>query len=95
MALERRYCHNHPDRMAMGVCVETGRPICGECSTRYNGVNYSREGLEIMLRRRREAMARKGVRTPQLVAAWAIMSAIAFFLYYLLGRVLTIWLSPS
>ena len=23
----------------------TARPICGECSTRYKGVNYSREGL--------------------------------------------------
>lgn len=95
MAIERRYCRNHPDRIAIGVCVETGKPICGECSTRYNGVNYSREGLEIMLHRRREALLRRGVRIPRLVAAAVVMFGVAFFAYYLLGRLLTIWLNPS
>lgn len=49
--MERRNCAHHPDRLAIGVCVETGIPICGECSTRYNGVNYSREGLAILHKR--------------------------------------------
>ena len=49
---------NHTDRAAIGVCMITGKAICAECSTRYDGVNYSREGLEI-LRRRRTAGRRK------------------------------------
>ena len=41
MAIEKRMCAFHPDRLAIGICVETKVPICGECSTRYEGVNYS------------------------------------------------------
>lgn len=57
MSLKRDYCINHPDRLAVGRCVITHRPICTECSTQYDGVNYSREGLEI-LRRSRSASGR-------------------------------------
>ena len=34
MAIEKRMCAFHPGRLAIGVCVETKVPICGECSTR-------------------------------------------------------------
>ncbi len=56
MALRKRYCANHPDRPAIGICVVTHKPICAECSTRYEGVNYSKEGLEIL----RNQRARQG-----------------------------------
>jgi hypothetical protein len=52
MALKKTYCHNHADRPAIGVCVITGQAICEECSTRYEGVNYSHEGLRILQARR-------------------------------------------
>src|SRR5690242_14362965 len=52
MAIKKQMCISHPDRMAIGVCVITGQAICAECSTRYEGVNYSREGLRIMQQRR-------------------------------------------
>ena len=52
MALAK-HCEAHPDRPAIGVCVITKRPICAVCSTPYNGVNYSREGLAILLERER------------------------------------------
>lgn len=58
MAIEQRMCRNHPARRAIGVCVITGKAICAECSTRYEGVNYSIEGLRI-LQERRAAEARK------------------------------------
>lgn len=48
----QRMCDNHPDRRAIGVCVETHKPICAECSTRYQGVNYSKQGLAIRMARR-------------------------------------------
>lgn len=52
MAIEKRMCAFHADRLAIGVCVETKMPICGECSTRYEGVNYSKEGLRRLQARR-------------------------------------------
>ena len=54
MALKKTFCLNHPDRPAIGICVITGQAICEECSTRYEGVNYSREGLRILQARRNE-----------------------------------------
>lgn len=57
MALKKTFCLNHPDRPAIGICVITGQAICEECSTRYEGINYSREGLRILQARRNEANA--------------------------------------
>ncbi|GJM24070.1 MAG: hypothetical protein DHS20C16_04850 [Phycisphaerae bacterium] len=57
MALQKRMCANHEDRIAIGVCVITKAPICAECSTRYEGVNYSREGLAILKEQRAKASA--------------------------------------
>ena len=78
----RRHCDNHPDRAAIGVCVETGRAICAECSTRYEGVNYSREGLEA-LQRRRAAEQRAGGWGLRLLSAVAVacVPLFGFFLY--------------
>jgi hypothetical protein len=53
MQIEQRYCIHHPDRAAIGICVVTRQPICAECSTRYDGVNYSKEGLQILQEQRR------------------------------------------
>lgn len=52
MAIQRKNCANHPDRRAIGVCVITGKAICAECSTRYEGVNYSKEGLRLLREQR-------------------------------------------
>ena len=59
MAIQKKTCVNHPDRRAIGVCVITGQSICAECSTRYEGVNYSKEGLQ----RLHEGRARQGRKT--------------------------------
>ncbi len=39
------------------MCVVTKRAICSECSTRHRGVNYSKEGLAVVLERERAAAA--------------------------------------
>ena len=59
MALKKSYCVHHSDRPAIGVCVITKQLICEECSTRYEGVNYSREGLAILRERRAAEGQRK------------------------------------
>jgi hypothetical protein len=78
--ITQRFCINHSQRPAIGICVMTRVPICSECSTRYEGVNYSKEGLAL-LRREREA-APKRRRRLLLVLAW-IASPVMLYLVYL------------
>lgn len=33
-------CRNHPDREAIGVCVKCRTRVCGECSTKVDGINH-------------------------------------------------------
>jgi hypothetical protein len=62
MGITERYCVNHPQRPAIGVCVMTHKAICGECSTRYEGVNYSKEGLLLLQQQRAAAAAAASAR---------------------------------
>ena len=33
-------CENHPQREAIGVCVQCRTRVCSECSTKVEGINY-------------------------------------------------------
>lgn len=33
-------CVNHPEREALGVCVQCRTRVCSECSTKVEGINY-------------------------------------------------------
>jgi hypothetical protein len=33
-------CTNHPEREAIGVCVQCRTRVCSECSTKVEGINY-------------------------------------------------------
>lgn len=83
MALLKQMCANHVDRIAIGVCVITKAPICAECSTRYEGVNYSKEGLEIFKERRAsEASGGTGLKFGGVVLA-VILSPLLLYAHYL------------
>src|SRR3954452_22476421 len=82
MPIEQRFCANHPQRLAIGVCVMTAKPICGECSTRYEGVNYSKEGLALLQKQR--AAAEKGTRSRKRVVANVLMWGLSPLLVYLM-----------
>lgn len=71
MAIKKQMCSSHPDRPAIGLCVETREPICAECSTRYEGVNYSKEGLRIMQARRKAPEKAKGR------GAWRVLAVLS------------------
>jgi hypothetical protein len=86
MAMQQRYCTNHPQRLAIGVCVMTQRPICSECSTRYEGVNYSREGLQLLQAQRQAALAKGSwIQSLLSVMGW-IGSPLLLYLIYLSYR---------
>jgi hypothetical protein len=77
-------CRNHPERRAIGVCIITGKAICAECSTRYEGVNYSIEGLRI-LQERRAAEARKSRSRYRLRGALVFLLTPGFLYLVYLG----------
>jgi hypothetical protein len=85
MAIERRFCKNHPDRPAIGVCVITHEAICSECSTRYEGVNYSREGLRIVQERRRmgEKSRSRWLVSGALTALAPVLLWLVYWSFYL------------
>jgi len=82
MAIAERFCVNHPDRAAIGICVITRKAICGECSTRYEGVNYSREGLKI-LQDRRAATSVRPRRGWLTIGASVCAAPVMLYLMYL------------
>ena len=82
MAIEQRFCVNHPRRWAIGICVMTCKPICGECSTRYEGVNYSREGLELLRKQREESQPKRG-RFSMTALAAVVGTPLAVYLMFL------------
>jgi|GEM_PF-7126872 hypothetical protein len=79
MAIKRDFCINHPDRLAIGRCVVTHHPICTECSTQYDGVNYSREGLEIMRRSRNAAPQGVWLRKYLWLVTFTLLSPLVAF----------------
>lgn len=82
MPIPQRSCANHPDRLAIGVCVITRKPICAECSTRYEGVNYSKEGLRIVEERRKASAGAVGWGARLISAClWLAAPALLFLLY--------------
>ncbi len=46
------YCLNHPDRVAVGVCVKCRKYVCAECATKIEGVNYCADCLPQVGRRK-------------------------------------------
>lgn len=76
MAIARRNCTNHPERAAIGICVITQKPICGECATRIDGVNYSKEGLRILQERRNTSQAKSNWKAR--LFAFALVIAVPF-----------------
>lgn len=75
MAVIQKTCANHADRRAIGVCKMTGKAICAECSTRYEGVNYSKEGLEILKRERAGETAKPKITHRFTASTGALMAA--------------------
>jgi hypothetical protein len=41
-------CCLHPQRKAIGLCVQCRIPICSECSTRIDGINYCQSCLSTL-----------------------------------------------
>jgi hypothetical protein len=71
-------CRNHPEREALGICVECRTRVCAECVTKVEGINYCVACLAKLAAAgdKREATV-AAVTSPGL--AW--LSASALFLF--------------
>ena len=65
VTLQIAACPNHPQREAIGICVECRRRVCSECATKVDGINYC-VGCLSTLARSQAPGPRTG--TPQLAA---------------------------
>lgn len=87
VVIKRQMCAFHQDRAAIGVCVITKQPICAECSTRYEGVNYSKEGLRILKQRRTATAARAQKGNRAILPLSLLASPVLLYAVYLFYRV--------
>ncbi len=79
--MDARFCFQHPDRPATGVCVRCRRPACPECTTKIEGVNHCTGCLS------KRAVALAGPPPPP-GAAWklplgVLAAALAYWLLFL------------
>ncbi len=74
-----RTCRNHPDRPALAVCMRCRAAVCGDCTTKLQGVNHCVNCLE----KRAEAADA----TPRSPAAWLWVGG------GVLGTFLILWLA--
>jgi hypothetical protein len=73
VTLQIAACPNHPQREAIGICIECRRRVCSECATKIDGINYCVDCLASLARSLAPASA---TRRPQLAA---YVSAGAYF----------------
>lgn len=68
-------CANHPRREAIGICVKCRTQVCGECTTKVDGINYCVSCLAKMAGPR--AKPDEGVRqsSPIAGALWLAVGA--------------------
>jgi hypothetical protein len=77
-------CENHPQREAIGVCVQCRTRVCSECSTKVEGINYCVRCLA--------GLAREGARTTERRATSSGRAAYFAAAGYLVLLTCALWL---
>jgi hypothetical protein len=75
LAQSATVCANHPRREAIGICVRCRTRVCGECTTKVDGINYCVSCLATLAgpKRAREESAQS--RSPIVSALWLVAGA--------------------
>lgn len=79
-------CRNHPERPAIGLCVQCRAPVCADCTTKVKGINNCLDCLK-----RRAGPTETSVRrAPRGTAPLQVVAAFAFFwlVFSLVGALL-------
>ena len=81
VSLNKRFCANHPDRMAQALCMRCRRSICQECATQWDGINYCVVCLE---------QVRRGATEESSLVQWALLGTAIGVLFYAASLVM-VW----
>ena len=76
MSASAAACRNHPDREAIGICVECRTRVCSECVTKVDGINYCVTCLRRLAAHEQQTTDRAERPTSEVLAAFA---AFGFF----------------
>lgn len=63
-------CANHPRREAIGICVACRKQVCGECTTKVDGINYCVSCLASLAGPARREAASDARGSPVVSALW-------------------------
>jgi alkyl hydroperoxide reductase subunit AhpF len=69
-------CANHPRREAIGICVACRKQVCGECTTKVDGINYCVHCLGTLAGPARREATGDGPTSPVL-AALSLVGGVA------------------
>ncbi len=76
-------CAHHPERQASGVCVRCRARLCGECTTKLDGINYCASCLATLAddeARRGEGDDGAAKGRPALEVMWLLVGVCALTL---------------
>ena len=71
--LEARRCANHPQRPGAATCMSCRKVVCGECATRWEGINYC---LPCLSQRRGAAQSGTSV---MAALSWLLLTSALLF----------------
>jgi len=69
-------CANHPRREAIGICVACRKQVCGECTTKVDGINYCVSCLAKLAGPDRREQASAAEASPIGGALWLALGTI-------------------
>lgn len=64
-------CANHSDREAIGVCVKCRKRVCGECTTKVDGINHCVSCFEQLVEEHASDKPAEKVERPAAAFLWA------------------------
>jgi hypothetical protein len=69
-------CRNHPEREAIGICVECRSRVCSECVTKIDGINYCVSCLAVLAARGAQREKSEREPTPRWIAYAAAIALL-------------------
>lgn len=79
--MDARTCRHHPERAAVAVCVRCREPVCADCTTKIEGINFCAPCL-----RRKADAAPKPERTSRPgVVVLGLLAALGIYWLAFLG----------
>ncbi len=81
-------CQNHPDREALGICIQCRAQVCSECVTKVDGINYCVRCLATLSRDKSRKIAERSPMSPGVV--WLLVAVCGAILTLMVWGMLNV-----